>query len=272
MGLRERSDRKPMSDPLSDTELRFRVMTYNVHGFVGSDGRRDEERIARVIEELEPDLVALQEVTVEPDAGSGARGERLARRLNMSCHFSFTRANGAGDFGNAVLSRHACEVVAEGALPRLRGESRAVQWLRVMLRGASVHLMNTHLSIWYPERVLQVRALLGAEWMLRAGTELPLVVCGDFNSTRISGVHRRLQRGLRDVQSSARWLSASTWPAAFPFLPIDHLFVSPDLTVHSRSIPDDELVRAASDHRPLVAELGYRARLPDKSGAIRREP
>jgi endonuclease/exonuclease/phosphatase family metal-dependent hydrolase len=41
----------------------LRVATYNVHECVGRDGRHDPERVARVIDELDADIVALQEFT-----------------------------------------------------------------------------------------------------------------------------------------------------------------------------------------------------------------
>src|SRR5262245_46278457 len=40
----------------------LRVATYNLHGCVGSDGRRDPARVARVIAELSCDTIGLQEV------------------------------------------------------------------------------------------------------------------------------------------------------------------------------------------------------------------
>lgn len=40
----------------------LRIMSYNIHNGMGLDGRRDLERIAAVILEVNPDIVALQEV------------------------------------------------------------------------------------------------------------------------------------------------------------------------------------------------------------------
>ena len=46
--------------------------SYNIHQAVGSDGRRDPGRIARVIDSLDADLVALQEVDSTPGPGTGS--------------------------------------------------------------------------------------------------------------------------------------------------------------------------------------------------------
>jgi endonuclease/exonuclease/phosphatase family metal-dependent hydrolase len=235
-------------------------MTYNVHGFIGTDGVYDPERVARVIEQGKVDVAALQEV----DFGRGERDqpaaiERLAQRLGMHSHFTFTREGKNGRFGNAVLSGHEIRLVAEGMLPQRKGEARAVQWLDVAASSFRLQLMNTHLSLNFWERRGQVRALLGAEWMVRAMQGLPLVICGDFNSSPLSSVYRRLGRDLRDVQcgSPRRY---GTWPAWLPFWRIDHMFVSPDIAVQGCQVPVGGLSARASDHLPLIAELSLAAK------------
>lgn len=233
----------------------MRLLTYNVHAFVGTDSVYDPERVARVIEACRPNVVALQEV----DFGRGPVAEPsalewLARRLQMRFHFTHTRDGKRGHFGNAVLTPYDLTLVAEGMLPRRRDEARAVQWLKVVSPHFQLQLMNTHLSVKLRERRAQVEALLGAEWLVRAAREQALVVCGDFNSSPLSRVYRRLSRDLQDVQSrSARRLA--TWPARMPFWRIDHLFVSRGIAVQTARVVDDGLARTASDHLPLLAEL-----------------
>lgn len=247
-----------MHAPHPEPIHRARVMTYNVHGFVGTDGACDPERVVRVIEHDHPDIVALQEVELGPDeAAEGATAAWLAERLGMHCHFTLTRpGRKGGRFGNAVLSRHAFELVAEGSLPRRGGEHRAVQWLKVQSPSGDFHLMNTHLGIRFWERQAQVRALLGAEWLVRAGAALPVVVCGDFNATPLSPVYRALSRGLSDVRRGMR-RKVGTWPSARPLLRIDHMFVSSEFRVISCGVLQNADSRVASDHLPLVAELDW---------------
>ncbi len=232
----------------------LRVLTYNVHSFVGADHVYDPERTARVIESARADVIALQEV----DFGRGPRAEhsavdRLAARLGMRCHFTHTRDGARGHFGNAVLTAHALELVAEGILPRRRDEARAVQWLKICAEGFQVHLMNTHLSVSFRERVAQTSALLGAEWAVQGRAHLPLIVCGDLNASPWSLVYRRLSRDLKDAQCGKT--RHATWPSRLPFLRIDHIFVSEDVKVRGAHVVEDRLARLASDHLPLVAEL-----------------
>jgi endonuclease/exonuclease/phosphatase family metal-dependent hydrolase len=50
-----------------------RIVSYNIHGCVGTDGRRDAERVAAVLEALAPDVVALQEVDSRASRGGWTR-------------------------------------------------------------------------------------------------------------------------------------------------------------------------------------------------------
>jgi endonuclease/exonuclease/phosphatase family metal-dependent hydrolase len=229
-------------------------MTYNVHGFVGTDRVYDPERIAQVIEAAGPSVVALQEV----DFGRGPRlepaaVERVAARLGMHCHFTFAREGKNGHFGNAVLSPFRLQLIAEGPLPRRRDEGRAVQWLEIVAPSFKLQLINTHLSVRRDERRRQIRALLGAEWMAKAEKQVPLVLCGDLNSSPLSGVYRTLGRELVDVQRGRT--RRATWPSRLPFWRIDHMFVGPGLEVSSCAVVDSVQARQASDHLPLVADL-----------------
>ena len=66
----------------------LRVMTYNVHSCIGMDGRLSTSRIARIIAQCRPDVVALQEL----DVGRGRTGgidqaHAIAQELEMEFHF-----------------------------------------------------------------------------------------------------------------------------------------------------------------------------------------
>lgn len=116
----------------------FRVLTYNVHSCVGTDGRLDPSRIAEVIARSEADIVALQEVDVCQTRSDGLHQPQwLAERLRMFVHFTAARECNEGHYGNAILSRHPFALMSEGKLRRRRDETRAVQWLRLFVRERS---------------------------------------------------------------------------------------------------------------------------------------
>lgn len=235
-------------------------MSYNVHGCVGGDLRLDPERIAAVIAEHAPDVVALQELDVErARSGRVDQPRWLAERLGMQLAFCSARECDGGRYGNAVLSRHALEPVAQAFLPQraLRREQRAVQWVRVNAASFSLNVLNTHLGLDSRERVQHAAALLGREWVHEARANGPTVLCGDFNAGPRSSVYRKLTAELRDAQRSAgnRGWSSRTFPALLPLRRIDHVLVSPELRVRACHAVGGLRARLASDHLPLIADL-----------------
>lgn len=235
-------------------------MTYNVHSCVGTDRKLDPSRIAEVIARSDADVVALQELDVCQRRTDGVHQPQwLAERLQMFVHFTAARRCEEGHYGNAILSRHPLAVMSEGSLPRRSGEERAVQWVKVSFGELTLNVMNTHLSIHFRERLLQIKELLGAEWIAKSESHLPLVVCGDLNSSQFSPVYRGLQRDLVDAQRATGARALATWPSQRPLLRIDHLFTSRSIAVLSCEVRRDRLTMTASDHLPLLAELSCEA-------------
>jgi endonuclease/exonuclease/phosphatase family metal-dependent hydrolase len=234
----------------------FRVMTYNVHSCVGTDGKLDPSRIAEVIARSSADIVALQELDVCQKRTEGLHQPQwLAEKLAMFVHFTAARQCDEGHYGNAILSRHPISVMSEGSLPRRTGEQRAVQWVKVSIGERTLNVMNTHLSIHFRERLLQIQQLLGAEWIAKSERHLPLVVCGDLNASQFSPVYRGLRRDLVDAQRANGARALATWPSRRPLFRIDHLFTSKSIAVLGCEVRRDPLTMTASDHLPLLAEL-----------------
>src|SRR4030095_1457231 len=79
--------------------------SYNIHGGVGLDRRRDLDRIAGVIAELQADVVGLQEVVQGAGGAAADQPAYLAAKLSMSMIMGTTRPHTGGSFGNAILTR-----------------------------------------------------------------------------------------------------------------------------------------------------------------------
>lgn len=234
-------------------------MTYNVHGCIGSDGRLDVDRVARVIGDQRADLVALQEVDVGLQRSGGVdQSQRLAELLSMHVHFTCASRRGGGEFGIALLASGKISVKHEGCLPTYRDEARAAQWACVRTQGVDVDVLHTHLSVRYRDRKAQLEALLSDGWLKKRLPSPHVIVCGDLNAMPFSGVYRTLNRRLRDVQRARRGRNYATWPSGRPFARIDHIFVGHGFGVERYWVPRSPLTAAASDHLPVVADLEVR--------------
>ncbi len=238
----------------------LRVVTYNIHSCLGTDGARRPERIARVLRGLRPDVAALQEVERSAVEGAQDTVTAIAEATGLQPHFTTARQ----EFGNLILARHPFVVLGEGALPRRRGEQRAAQWLRLQRDGEAFDVVNTHLSIHFRERLQQLRALWDDEQSERQGDRYfptlsvetdRMILCGDFNAGPLSPEYRYLAARLGDAQRFVRFWPSPTYPSRFPLLRLDHIWVGRRWRVHRAEVVQDRLTRLASDHLPLLVEL-----------------
>lgn len=241
-----------------------RILTYNVHRWMGTDRRIAPGRIADVIASCEPDIVALQEVRVGR-ARSGAidQAAAVAARLGMSLHFQPTIRVFGEQFGIAILTHHPARVVRSGRLPSLLNgpsfEKRSALWVAVTIKGRALNVVNAHLSLRSRERLHQAEALIGSDWLGHPDCADPAVLLGDFNAPPQSRSYRLLAGRLHDAQlCNPNGEPQATFHTRAPVLRLDHVFVTPAVEVVAAAPVRSPLARVASDHFPLMAELRIR--------------
>lgn len=238
-----------------------RVLTYNVHGCKGTDGKVSPERTAKVIAQYEPDIVALQEL----DLGRVRSGEidqphLIAKYLGMMHHFHATIRVEEEQYGNAILSRYPARLKKASKLPNASGikgaEPRGAIWVSVEINNMEIQIINTHLGLRKKERLFQVEELLGKNWLSHPDCKQPIIFCGDFNARASSRVCHKISHVLKDVQSAKEnHKPKATWTSQFPFFRIDHIYVSSDIKVTGVDVPRTKLNKLSSDHLPLLADL-----------------
>lgn len=239
----------------------LRVMTYNIHSCVGTDGKVRVERIARVINQYDPDLLALQEVDCNRRRTRHHDQARLiADQLKMTHVFHALFEEERERYGIAVFSRFPFEVVQSGFLteanPRLLLEARGAIWVKAEAGGKTFHFVNTHFGLGKDERNRQADELLGPRWLGQVPESEPLILCGDFNSTGKSAPYRKLRARFRDAQHEAEGHEPlPTFSSMLPLMRIDHVLLSSHFRVNSVERPVTTASRVASDHLPLGAEL-----------------
>ena len=235
-----------------------RLMTYNVHSCLGTDGRLDPLRIAAVIAEYKPDIVALQELDVSRMRSLRTDQARvIAMDLKMHFHFHAAIDVKEEQHGDAILCRWPMKGMRAAHLPTVRAwlafEMRGALWVSIATPAGPLQVINTHLGLSGKERLAQVRSLLGPEWLGHSECQRPVVLCGDFNALR-SGVLRRVVAAGYRHAAAGRSMRA-TFPSMRPLVALDHVFASADVRVKQVSVPHTPLTRVASDHLPLIVDL-----------------
>jgi endonuclease/exonuclease/phosphatase family metal-dependent hydrolase len=223
------------------------VMSYNIHAMRGMDKVLDADRIARVINDQEPDLVALQEVDqfTERSGKMDAIG-LLREKTGMHGIFMKTFDYQGGEFGNAILSRFP---IVDHKLIRLPSREEYEPRLMMMVavikdNGDTLHFYNTHLDhhAGDSDRPAQMAHIID----VISRDEHPLILAGDLNCEPGSDPINALSGILDRCQSEAK-----TYPADNPERMIDHIFYTAERGLSDRGlkvIPE----KVASDHRPVV--------------------
>jgi len=241
-----------------------RLVTWNVHRCVGRDGKCAPERIARSLGELNADIIALQELDIRRSrTGRVDQAHVIAHTLGMTHHFHPAYRVMEEAYGDAILTARPSRMVKGGALPGvgpLAGlEPRGAVWAAVHVGGVEVNVVNTHLGLRGHERLVQVEALLGPDWIGGPACREPVMLVGDFNAIPRSRVYARLSAALRDAQRHGHRLKPqATFPARLPFLRLDHVFVSRGVDVSRAETLRTPEARIASDHLALVVDFTLR--------------
>jgi endonuclease/exonuclease/phosphatase family metal-dependent hydrolase len=238
-----------------------RILTYNVHRCVGVDRRLDVGRVAAVIAELRPDIVALQELDVgRARTGNVDQAREIAKRLEMAVHFHPALRVEEEEYGDAILTTYPERLVHADRLPGyppIQGlETRGALWICVEIEGRHVQVINTHLGLVPREQRLQAAAIAGPRWLGHPDCSGPTILLGDFNATPTSIAYRTLTHKLKAARGiGPRRAPSPTFPSRLPVLRIDHVFVSDEVLVKNVFAPYYGLTRVASDHLPLVVDF-----------------
>jgi endonuclease/exonuclease/phosphatase family metal-dependent hydrolase len=221
------------------------VATYNIHGAVGIDRRYTPERIARVIGELDADIVALQEIQSKSDFDML---EFLARENGYRAIAGPTMKVGDGGFGNGLLTRFPVTRADSITLDFEKREPRAAIDATIDIEGFALRVIATHLGLSPHERRTQVQALLAA---VRTQPSTPTILLGDLNEWFLRA------RALQYLHAHfGEPTSRATYPSLFPMLALDRIWCSPAEMLQEMRAHRSATACRASDHLPLVAKLG----------------
>jgi endonuclease/exonuclease/phosphatase family metal-dependent hydrolase len=231
---------------------RVRIVTYNVHRCRGLDRRTRPERIAEILAELGPDIVALQEVV-----GAGSRGpnhaEHIGARLGMGWVMASTRLLRGHLYGNVVMSHFPIVRHTQYDLTWKTCEPRACQRADVLVEGAPLHVYNVHLGTAHLERRAQAGRLAGFVHDRRV--KGPKLVLGDFNEWMRGLATDVLSSTLQSLDLRGFLRRKRTYPGFFPVLHLDHIYHDGGVEVLEVNLPRTRRTLIASDHLPLVADL-----------------
>jgi endonuclease/exonuclease/phosphatase family metal-dependent hydrolase len=233
----------------------MRLVSYNIHkGIGGRDRAYRLERIVRVIEHEQPDIICLQEV--DRNVGRSRKDHQprlIAKHFGFESAFQLNHRVRRGGYGNLVLSRWPISERHDISLRMGRRKNRGAQVVIVRTPAGMLRLANLHLGLSEAERHWQIGQFLASPAFRKLDGQATMVV-GDFNDWRNSLADGPLPAyGLRLLTSPPSRFR--TFPAWWRLASLDKAFGSEQVRVHRAHVAADKLARAASDHLPLVIDF-----------------
>ncbi len=238
----------------------LKIATYNIHkGFSAFNRRVVLPSVREQLRELDADIVFLQEVQGEHQHHAqrhstypqAPQHEFLADETWQHHAYGMNAQYAAGHHGNAILSRFPIRYAHNNDVSAHRFEQRGLLHCKIEWRDESVHCICVHLGLFANGRRAQIDALI-ALVKAQVPANAALIIAGDFNdwNNRLShSLHDSI--GMQDVFQMVNGKVARSFPAAFPLLKLDRIYIrgfsATSCEVHAR--------RQLSDHAALTVQL-----------------
>lgn len=240
---------------------RLRVASYNIQHGMGMDGRLDYLRTARVLEKINADVVAVQEVDsmTRRTGHTYALGE-IADAMRYYASYAAAIDFDGGRYGIGILSRQRPLRIERRALPG-REEARAI----IVAEFKDYVFAATHLSLTEEDRMASLAIITE---MARASRK-PFIIAGDMNAEPGSTFIGELEKDFHICSKNAK-----SWPADKPQACLDYIAAYKSYGDVKRPGADDEWANyrpyvgepavtlnaqvvntQASDHRPIYADI-----------------
>lgn len=252
------------SDANRRDELQLKILTVNLHkGFTALNRKFILPELRNALRDVHADIVFLQEVIGEHAQHSRNHGhwpatpqyEYLADSIWSDFAYGRNAVYPEGHHGNALLSKFPIVFSRNLDATFSRTEKRGLLHCCLALPGRveQIHTVCIHLGLRERHRQRQLELL--CELIADLPADAPLIVAGDFNDWR-SLANQQLSRcaGLEEVFSTAYGAPQPTFPARWPLLRLDRIYVR-NMRMHK---PLELALRPwshLSDHAPLAADL-----------------
>jgi endonuclease/exonuclease/phosphatase family metal-dependent hydrolase len=232
----------------ADSKPALRLASWNIRKAVGTDLRRDADRVLAGIAALQADIVALQEADFRlGDRPSALPRDRIVALTGLEPLPIGRNAVSLGWHGNALLARPGIHICGLERLDLPGHEPRGAVIVDLDTPPA-LRVVAVHLGLLRAARRRQLDAIKAA---LQRLPVRPTVILGDFNE------HSR-RVGLGRIATPFVILPTEpTFPSRRPFLPLDRIVHSPDLELLPLGTARI-MGHQPSDHLPLLAELRWR--------------
>jgi endonuclease/exonuclease/phosphatase family metal-dependent hydrolase len=243
---------------LSTSHQAIRVATYNIHKCKGLDGRVRPGRIVDVLEQIDADIIALQEVlSIEGRDREADQVRFIAEQMGFRFAFGETRRLRGGRYGNVVLTRLPIHVHQNYDISTGGREPRGCLRTDIRLPGSTLHIFNVHFGTAFFEHRAQARRLFEDRIVNHHELTGVRIVLGDFNEWLRGAVSRTLRSHLQWADFRHHLRRRRTYPGVLPIFQLDNIYFDAGLALERLKLHKGRKAMIASDHLPLVADFRF---------------
>lgn len=248
-----------------DAVMNLTVLTVNTHkGFTFFNRRFILHELREAVRDVGPDIVFLQEVLGEHQLHASrvsswpttSHYEFMADSIWTDFAYGRNAVYPHGHHGNALLSKF--PIVRYENLDVSVGTQEKRGMLYCVLQPPGdrkpIHAISVHLGLRESHRQQQLD-LMSDLIKTQIPDDEPLIIAGDFNDWRLLA-HKKLCNvpGLKEIFVSTHGQAAKTFPARFPLLRLDRIYVRNAVEFTPHALPAKPWTHL-SDHAPLAAEI-----------------
>jgi len=232
--------------------------TWNVHRAKGHDGRVDPGRVTAAIENvlapLCPDIMSLQEADTEcPPHASILNVDAVSKATGLIYQHDDEQLRWgpqSDGFLGTILWVHPRFERTHADVIDLPGHChRGVIAADYLCDGTAFRVISGHLSLAQPLRIAQMRII--GQYLYRR-EPMQNIILGDLNEWRPWGGFAFSKQVLGERYHS---VARASFPAKRPVLPLDRVLTNRPHAISNTRAIDAVETTAASDHRPLIADV-----------------
>ena len=244
----------------------LKILTVNTHkGFTTFNRKFMLHELRDAVRLVSADLVFLQEVQGEHQSWSERHAELwpeqpqyefLADEIWQDFAYGRNAVYQEGHHGNALLSKYPIKSWDNWDISLNGIEKRGLLHCKIDTQsGHPLHAICVHLSLREPHRQIQLQQL--CEHVNAIPANEAVVVAGDFNDwMQKSQAILKEKAGMQEVFTEAYGKPPRTFPALFPMLRLDRIYVRGAET-HMPIVLSSKPWSRLSDHAPLLAEVEF---------------
>lgn len=242
----------------------MKVLSLNLHkGFSLFNRRFVLLELREAIRNIGADLVLLQEVQGSyrsrqknkspEEIHSKSQYEYLADEVWSDFAYAQNAIYEDGHHGNAILSKFPILSYDNLDLTVNKREKRGLLHARIDNSPSHLGVFSLHLNLLQNDRLKQIQMM--KDYLQEKCLEDPfLILGGDFNDWTLALDPLLREIGLKEAHFEIHQNHAQTFPAAFPKLRLDRIYVRGFEVQHAEVLSDNPW-RDLSDHLPLLVDL-----------------